>query len=86
MDTEIKDLFPAQIKVTAINEPGALGIIATVIGDTGANIDHINFIDRSSDFRDILIDLEVVDVKHLTTIMSQLKAKTVVSAVERVNG
>jgi len=86
LDTEIKDLFPAQIKVTAINEPGALGIIATVIGDTGANIDHINFIDRSSDFRDILIDLEVVDVKHLTTIMSQLKAKTVVSAVERVNG
>jgi GTP pyrophosphokinase len=86
LDAEFKQLFPAQIKVTAINEPGALGIIATVIGDTGANIDHISFVDRSSDFRDILIDLEVVDVKHLTTLMAQLKAKTVVSGVERVNG
>jgi GTP diphosphokinase / guanosine-3',5'-bis(diphosphate) 3'-diphosphatase len=86
LDSDIKQFFPAQIRVTAINEPGALGIIATVIGDTGANIDHIDFADRSSDFRDILIDLEVVDVKHLTTIMSQLAAKTVVSKVERVNG
>ena len=35
------DLFPAQIVVTAINEPGAFGTIATVIGEDAANIDNI---------------------------------------------
>src|SRR5208337_666352 len=35
------ELFPARIRITAINEPGALGTIATVIGDHAANIDNI---------------------------------------------
>ena len=81
-----RDKFPAQIKVTAINEPGSLGAIATVIGDAGANIANIAFEEHSPDFRDVLIDVEVNDLKHLTGIISQLKAKSVVSKVERING
>ncbi len=79
-------LFPAQIVVNAMNEPGALGAIATVIGEEGANIDHIEFVDRTSDFRDIVLDLQVRDLKHLNTIIGNLKAKSVVSKIERVNG
>ena len=81
-----RDKFPAQIKVTAINEPGSLGAIATVIGDAGANIANIAFEEHSPDFRDVLIDVEVNDLKHLTGIISQLKARPVVSKVERING
>ena len=81
-----RDKFPAQIKVTAINEPGSLGAIANVIGDAGANIANVEFQEHSLDFRDVLIDVEVNDLKHLTGIMSQLKAKPVVSKVERING
>ncbi|MFT4096494.1 MAG: bifunctional (p)ppGpp synthetase/guanosine-3',5'-bis(diphosphate) 3'-pyrophosphohydrolase [Rhodoblastus sp.] len=81
-----RDKFPAQIKVTAINEPGSLGAIANVIGDAGANIANVAFEEHSPDFRDVLIDVEVNDLKHLTGIMSQLKAKPVVSKVERING
>ncbi len=80
------ELFPAQIIVNAMNEPGTLGLIATVIGEEGANIDHIEFVDRSSDFRDIVLDLQVRDLKHLNAIIGHLKAKSVVSKVERVNG
>ena len=80
------ELFPAQIIVNAMNEPGALGSIATVIGDEGGNIDHIEFVNRSSDFRDIVLDLQVRDLKHLNAIISHLRAKSVVSKVERVNG
>ena len=79
-----RDKFPAQIKVTAINEPGSLGAIANVIGDAGANIANIAFEEHSPDFRDVLLDVEVNDLKHLTGIMSQLKAKPVVSKVERI--
>ena len=86
IDDDRRDFFPAQIMVTAINEPGTLGMIASVIGDAGANIDHIEFVSRSPDFRDIVLDLQVLDLKHLNAIISQLKAKPVVSKVERVNG
>ena len=86
LENDRGELFPAQLIVSAVNEPGALGAIATVIGDAGANIDHIEFRNRSPDFRDVVLDIEVNDLKHLTAIMSSLKAKSVVSKVERVNG
>jgi len=80
------ELFPAKIIVTAINEPGALGMIATLIGDAGANIDNISINVLSADFREMIIDIEVADLKHLNGIISQLRGKPVVSKVERING
>jgi (p)ppGpp synthase/HD superfamily hydrolase len=35
---------------------------------------------------DVLIDLEVYDLKHLTAILAQLRAKPMVAKAERVNG
>ncbi len=81
-----EELFPVQIVVNALNEPGALGAIATVIGEAGANISHVEFVTKSPDFRDIILDIQVADLKHLTSILAQLKARSVVSRVERVNG
>jgi GTP pyrophosphokinase len=78
--------FPAKLQITAINEPGTLGTIATVIGENGANIDNIVMQPVASDFRLLIADLEVTDVKHLSTIVSQLRARTIVAKVERVNG
>jgi (p)ppGpp synthase/HD superfamily hydrolase len=43
-------------------------------------------VNRSPDVRDIVIDIEVRDLKHLSGILSQLKQSSVVSKVERVNG
>jgi ubiquinone biosynthesis protein UbiJ len=86
IEAEHEGLYPAQIVVSAINEPGTLGSIANLIGETGANIDHVQFANKSPDVRDIVLDLEVRDLKHLTGILSQLKASSVVSKVERVNG
>ena len=86
IDPEHPELFPVQIAVTAHNEPGALGQIATIIGESGANIDHVHFQAMSPEFREIVLDLEVMDLKHLSAIMSELKQKSVVSKVERSNG
>jgi guanosine-3',5'-bis(diphosphate) 3'-pyrophosphohydrolase len=80
------ELFPARLLVTAINEPGTLGQIATVIGDHAANIDNIVIKPLSADFREMTIDVEVKDLKHLNTVISHLRARPVVSKVERVNG
>ena len=72
--------------VTAINEPGTLGTVASVIGEQGANIDKLTFVERSPDFRELVIDLEVFDLKQLNAIVSSLRSRDVVNKVERVNG
>jgi GTP diphosphokinase / guanosine-3',5'-bis(diphosphate) 3'-diphosphatase len=78
--------FPARIKVENVNEPGALAQIATVIAEHDGNIDNISMQRRSPDFTETTIDLEVYDLKHLSAILAQLRAKAVVAKVERVNG
>ena len=79
-------LFPARVVATAVNEPGALGALATLIGETGANIDNIGFTANSPDFREMTFDLEVSDLKHLSGIIARLRASPLVSKVERMVG
>ena len=43
LDAANKALYPTQIQVTTLNEPGALGVVATTIGENGANIDNVVF-------------------------------------------
>jgi guanosine-3',5'-bis(diphosphate) 3'-pyrophosphohydrolase len=78
--------FPARIELQAVNEPGSLAQIAQVIAEHDGNIDNIRMTRRAPDFTDVLIDLEVYDLKHLTAIISQLRAKPTVAKAERVNG
>ena len=86
IDPERKEQYPAQISITALHEPGALAEIAGVIGDNGGNIENVAMVSRSADFREMLIDLEVWDLKQLTAIIAQLRNKKIVSKIERVNG
>jgi GTP pyrophosphokinase len=86
IDEAAESRFPAQLQVAAINEPGTLAEIARVIGDTDANIDSISMMSKSPDFREMLIDVEVWDLKHLNAIISELKTKPQISRVDRVNG
>ena len=78
--------FPAQITVQSANEPGSLATIAQIIAEHDGNIDNIRMTRRAPDFTDVLIDLEVYDLKHLTAILAQLRAKPIVAKAERVNG
>jgi GTP pyrophosphokinase/guanosine-3',5'-bis(diphosphate) 3'-pyrophosphohydrolase len=78
--------FPARIHVQNVNEPGSLAQVATVIAEHDGNIDNISMSRRSPDFTELTIDLEVYDLKHLSAIIAQLRAKAVVAKVERVNG
>lgn len=75
-----------RIHVLVNNEPGALGAISTVIGRDGGNISNLKFVHRSVDFFEMLIDIEVADVKQLTDIMAALRATRVVNSVDRARG
>ena len=86
IDVDNPERFPARINVSALNEPGSLAAIAQVIGDNGGNIDNLKMVRKVADFHQMIIDLEVWDLKHLNRIINQLRAKPNVSSVTRVNG
>jgi GTP diphosphokinase / guanosine-3',5'-bis(diphosphate) 3'-diphosphatase len=78
--------FPARIKLQSINEPGSLAQITQVIADHDGNIDNVSMKRRTQDFTDMTIDLTVWDLKHLNAIIAELRAKRVVSRVDRITG
>ena len=86
IDERTPQRFPARLLVQSVNEPGSLVQIAQVIAEHDGNIDNIRMTRRSPDFTEMLIDLEVYDLKHLNAITAQIRAKKVVAKAERVNG
>ncbi len=85
IDEDNPQRFPAKIAVTALNEPGSLAQVASVIGEADGNIDNIKMTNRVADYTEMRIDLEVWDLKHLNDIIAGLKAKDVVSSASRLN-
>jgi GTP pyrophosphokinase len=75
-----------RINVTIANEPGNLGSLTTTIGKQGGNITNLKITNRSTDFFEIMVDIEVGDVKHLSTIIAALRATPVINSVERARG
>ncbi|MFY9692633.1 MAG: bifunctional (p)ppGpp synthetase/guanosine-3',5'-bis(diphosphate) 3'-pyrophosphohydrolase [Xanthobacteraceae bacterium] len=86
IDDKTPQRFPAQLAVQSVNSPGTLAQIAQVIAEHDGNIDNIKMVRQSPDFTELTIDLEVYNLKHLTSIISQLRAKKVVANADRVNG
>ena len=75
VDENAPQRFPARIEVQSVNEPGSLAQVAQVIAEHDGNIDNIRMTRQSPDFTELTIDLEVYDLKHLTAIIAQLRAK-----------
>jgi GTP diphosphokinase / guanosine-3',5'-bis(diphosphate) 3'-diphosphatase len=75
-----------RLNVMIANEPGNLGSLTTVIGKQGGNITNLKITNRSQDFFEMMLDIEVADVRHLTTIIAALRANPVINSVERARG
>jgi GTP pyrophosphokinase len=75
-----------RISVMLGNEPGALGNLTTLIGKNAGNITNLKITNRSNDFFEILVDIEVKDVKHLTNLIAALRAMPSINSVERARG
>jgi (p)ppGpp synthase/HD superfamily hydrolase len=86
IDERMPQRFPARITVQSVNEPGTLAQITQVIAEHDGNIDNVRMSRQSPDFTSLTIDLEVYDLKHLSSIIAQIRAKKVVASVERVTG
>jgi GTP pyrophosphokinase len=75
-----------RLTVTLTNEPGSLGALTTIIGKNQGNITNLKITNRSVDFFDMIIDVEVASVRHLTNIVAALRAAPVINSVERARG
>jgi GTP pyrophosphokinase len=73
----------ARIDLILANQPGTLGTVCTLVGEQQANIDNLDVTTRKPDFFLMSMDLEVRDVKHLSDILTALRAQSFVNQVER---
>ncbi|MCR4377395.1 MAG: bifunctional (p)ppGpp synthetase/guanosine-3',5'-bis(diphosphate) 3'-pyrophosphohydrolase [Rhodospirillales bacterium] len=85
-DAEHPDAHVSRVHLTLLNVSGALGELANVIARSEGNISNLKILTRSTDFYDMLVDVEVRDVKHLTEIIAALRANPVVNTIERARG
>ncbi|MEQ8741522.1 MAG: DUF5913 domain-containing protein, partial [Hoeflea sp.] len=84
IDENNKNRFPARILVTAINAPGTLADVAQIVAASETNIQNLSMVRVAADFTEMLVDLQVWDLKHLNQLIAQLKSLDSVSTVERI--
>jgi len=72
-----------RVTVVVANEPGSLGTLSNVIAKNSGNITNLKITSRTTDYFDMIVDIDVHDVKHLANIIAALRAEPMVNSVER---
>jgi len=75
-----------RISVIAHNEPTALATVANAIAKHEGAVANLHIANRQADFFEILVDVEVRDLRHLSTVIAGLRATSGVHQVERSKG
>jgi guanosine-3',5'-bis(diphosphate) 3'-pyrophosphohydrolase len=72
-----------RISVIAQNGPNTLATVANAIAKHEGAIANLRVVNRQADFCELLVDVEVRDVRHLATVIAGLRASSGVHQVER---
>ena len=76
-------VYPITLELTISNDAGVLGRVCTIVGDLGANISDMEFLDRKLDFFKLILTIDLRDVEHLHAILSRLDGEHAVATVSR---
>ncbi|MGI9358613.1 MAG: RelA/SpoT family protein, partial [Paracoccaceae bacterium] len=76
-------IYPITLELTISNDAGVLGRVCTIVGDLGANISDMEFLDRKLDFFKLILTIDLRDVEHLHAILSRLDGEHAVATVSR---
>ncbi len=85
-DQDGNETRTGRIALIVQNEQGSLGALSTVIAKNLGNITNLKITNRTQQFWEMLIDVEVRDVKHLSNIIAALRATPAINSVERARG
>ena len=72
------------LSLTIRHDAGVLGRICTLIGQQGANISDLEFVDRKPDFYRLKVIVELRDREHLHNLLTALDAESDVAQVARI--
>jgi GTP pyrophosphokinase len=76
----------ARISVIASNEPAALANLTNAIAKQDAAVTNLKIVNRQQDFFEILVDVEVRDLRHVMSVIAGLRATPSITEVERSRG
>jgi GTP pyrophosphokinase len=76
-------IYVARVDMALKHVSGALASVLSLIAQDHGNVTNIKFNERSVDVFRIELDLEVRDVKHLTDVITALRASNYVNSIER---
>jgi len=79
----IGELHLGRLNLLILNEPGSLGALSTIIAQNEGNISNLKIVNRSNDFFEMDLDIEVASLRHLTNIIAALRASPAINSVER---
>jgi GTP diphosphokinase / guanosine-3',5'-bis(diphosphate) 3'-diphosphatase len=79
-------LAVGRLVVTCQNTKGVFAEVGRIIADSDGNITNVRAERRSTDFIDLVADIEVASNRHLNTIAASLRALPVVVDVQRRQG
>ena len=76
-------LHTGRISVIAVNDPGALASVTNAVSKHDGAVSNLKIVNRQQDFFEMLVDVEVRDVRHLSTVIAGLRGASGITQVER---
>jgi GTP pyrophosphokinase len=82
-DTKHEGMHVGRISTVLNNSPGSLNALTEVVARSEGNISNLKITHRSLDFFELVVDVQVHDLQHLTHIIAALRADPAIYKVER---
>ncbi|MBS0643561.1 MAG: bifunctional (p)ppGpp synthetase/guanosine-3',5'-bis(diphosphate) 3'-pyrophosphohydrolase [Proteobacteria bacterium] len=76
----------ARISVISANEQNALADMANAVAKQDGAIANLKIVNRQRDFMEVLLDVDVRDIAHLSKVIVGLRALKEIKSVERATG
>ncbi|MBC7799993.1 MAG: bifunctional (p)ppGpp synthetase/guanosine-3',5'-bis(diphosphate) 3'-pyrophosphohydrolase, partial [Gemmatimonadaceae bacterium] len=75
-----------RISAIAINQPSTLASLTNAVAKYEGAVTNLKITNRQQDFFEVLMDVEVRDLRHLSNVIAGLRAASGVTQVERARG
>ncbi len=85
-DGAAKATHVGRISAISVNSPAALANLANAVAKHEGALTNLKIVNRQQDFFEVLLDVEVRDLRHLSTVIAGLRATGGITQVERARG
>ncbi|MSP29058.1 MAG: bifunctional (p)ppGpp synthetase/guanosine-3',5'-bis(diphosphate) 3'-pyrophosphohydrolase [Acetobacteraceae bacterium] len=76
-------LYTGRVSVIVANEPATLANVTNAIAKQEGEVSNLKIENRQADFMEVVVDVEVRDLKHLSNVIAGLRAAPGITQVER---